>query len=407
MRAPLTPIKAYVHDVQSAGSAGKDDATNDARLSHWLTVAQAAERLAKLPKNEQPAYVLALARGVLPPRGGRPTQTEGDGRVASEPIEQLAERLRLDAEDMERAGCFELALTTVSAVCRLLSDSRLSARLLATAHMGRVARQIGDLETATDCYSTVVDGGKTSGDGPVAAHGYIGLGNVAHARGNRPEQKSCFRQALELAHRGSPVELSAHQGLMVVANLEHDLADALLHGWRAHDLAPPDSEVQLEIIGNLARTAFESEFFDAARSGFDYVIQRAKFPRIRLPAIGGAMRVAAVTNRRDEVSSLDALGQQEISESAAPFDVARFLLWNAEAWQSLGDVARRNRSVEHAIQLAGTFGFNEIRFKAEAWSSSAPRSRPLTPAGPRTPTWHADSSVVVKDGIHRLVALSA
>lgn len=406
MRAPLTPIKAFIHDAATLGQQADNFAADDPRLSQWLLVAQASERLARLKPAERGEYVTMLRTSVLPLRAGRPTQIEGDGRVPTDALAELAERLRLDAEDMERAGCFELALTTVASVCQMLSrrPERLTARLLATAHLGRVVRQIGEFNSAVDCYTTVTTEGQAMKDGPVAAHGYIGLGNVAHARGNRPSQKAFFLKALDLAVKGSRVELSAHQGLLVTANLEGHLADALLHGWRAHDLAPPKSEAQYETVTNMSHTALHSGFYAAAQSGFDYVVLHALVPRIRLPAITGSIRAATRLKEHHKLDSFEDQGRIEASRTSNPFETAAFYFWAAVARKEFGDLAAAAPLLQSSLYLAEKFGLHELRLRAENLLTSDADS---TPAGPSPASRYADDNdPVVMDGIGRLTALA-
>ncbi|MEP6832381.1 MAG: hypothetical protein ABJB74_03265 [Gemmatimonas sp.] len=405
MRAPLTPLKAFIHDAANLGKGHSSGSNDDPRLSLWLTVAQAAERLAASHPDLRDEYADHLRRSILPERRERPSQIEGDGRAPTDRVSQLAERLRVEAEDMELAGCFELARTTVSSVCQMLARAPLTNRLLATAHLGRVNRQLGDLNSAVDCYSTVTEEGQAANDGPVAAHGFIGLGNVAHARGNRPAQKSLFEQALGLAARGSTVELSAHQGLMIVANAQNLLADALLHGWRAHDLAPPDSELQLAIVGNLAHTAFRAGFYVAALAGNQHVIQKSRVAFHRLPSIGTAIRSAAHLGFRDEVCSLQAVGDEEIGHGAPPFEVARLYLWYAEAWSVLGEGNTVTELLAKSVKIADSYGFHELRIRAETFQLQR-TSVPNKSVRPLTQSFDPNSSAIV-DGIGRLESLAA
>lgn len=402
MRAPLTPIKAFVHDAEKLGKAGSANPQDDPRLPQWLAVAQAAERIAELTPTQRSEYVQSLGGSVLPERAGRPTQTEGDGRSPTEIVAQLAERLRLEAEDMERANCFELALTTVSAVCRMLANASLPSRLLATAHLGRVNRQIGDLNAAADCYRTVTTEAEVACDNPVGAHGFIGLANVAHARGNVPEQKGFFERALELAAKDSTAEFLAHQGLALVATSQRHLADALLHGWRAHDLAPPESELQLAVLINLARTALEAGFNDASLTGFQFVIDRTSITRLRMPALGGAILAAANGGKTEAVLRFEAEGRAIIEGGAPPFEVARFCLWTAEAWHTLRVHPKVKPLLQESLSLADTLGFHELRMRAEqllAADSKAAKASESTFLS----VDHSDP--IVKDGIGRLEAL--
>ena len=404
MRAPLTPIKAFLVDATTLGKAGDATSADDPHLSQWLAVAQAAERLAELRPPQRGEYATILRGTVLSLRAERPTQIEGDGRTPTDDVSKLGERLRLEAEDMERAGCFELALTTVSSVCQMLARGAVTARLLATAHLGRVTRQIGELSSAADCYTTVTTAGLAVNDGPVAAHGFIGLGNVAHARGNRPDQKTYYLRALALAAKGSPVELSAHQGLMVTANQQGELADALLHGWCVHDLALPDSEVQLETLINLANTALNGSFYEASLAGFDYVIQRTTLSRIRLPAIGGGIKAAGLRRIHERVDQLEQLGRAEVRRAALPLESAAFFFSAAEARRSLGDNASVASLIAASLELADTFGFHELRVRAQNLVDARPAAVPATPSA--LELWTYESDPLIQNGIDRLAALS-
>lgn len=406
MRAPLTPIKAFVHDAAALGKGGSTGAADDSRLSQWLLVAQSAERLAELKPEQRDDYVRMLVSSVLPPREGRPTQIEGDGRKPVNAVAGLAERLRLEAEDMERGGCFEMAFTTISSVCQMLARGKdsVTAKLLATAHLGRVARSIGELNVASDCYTTVTTEGTSISDGPVAAHGYIGLGNVAYTRGNRPSQKACYAKALELAPEGSPVELSAHQGLMVTANQQGEFADAMLHGWRAHDLAPPESEVQLEIIANVANTALYGGFYAAALVGFEYVIQRSPLVRNRLPVIGGGLRAAARVGEVGKVDEIERKGKEDVRHSTAPFEIARFYYCAAEARFILKDRDAVGPLIKASLALADTYGFHELRMRAESLLTTQMDSPKVTP--PEAEFVVDVSDPRVRTGISRLRSLA-
>ncbi|MEP6764159.1 MAG: hypothetical protein ABJB66_07610 [Gemmatimonadaceae bacterium] len=405
MRAPLTPLKAFLSDSER-GQTGFGN-VGDNRMSHWLSVAQAAERICVSTRNDSVEYAKTLSHSVLPPREQRPTQIEGDGREPSDSLGKLAERFRLEAEDMERAGCFELALVTVSSVCRALTDAPISQRLLATVHMGRVMRQMGDLDSAKEVYTGVATTAMSVGEKPIAAHGHIGLGVVAAERGNQPDQKAHYQKALELAPLGSPVERSSHQGLMVVAVARNDLADALLHGWRAHDLSPPKSDVQYEVIGNMARVAHEGGFFGAAKAGFEFVLQHSTVARIRIVSIGGAVRTAASLGLKEEALRYVDLGFLEVHKGAPRHDAARFYLWCAEAFAKLGDVESRNSLAERAGQIADADGFHEVRHRSEALLNQptlSTTSRPSSQIAGRRPAFFESDSVRI--GINRLEALA-
>ena len=406
MRAPLTPLKAFLSDSEQLGETGFGS-VGDGRMSHWLSVAQAAERFGVMALVDRAEYVKSLSDSLLPKSNQRPTQIEGDGREPSDSLGKTAERFRLQAENMERAGCFELALVTVSSVCRALTDAPLSQRLLATVHMGRVMRQMGDLDSAREVYTGVTTTALSAGERPIAAHGHIGLGVVAAERGNQPDQKAHYKKALDLAPRGSPVERSSHQGLMVVAVARNDLAEALLHGWRAHDLSPPNSDVQFEIIGNMARVAHEGGFYGAARAGFDFVLQHCKVARVRIVSAGGVVRTVASLGLRDDAMRYVALGTIEVGHGASRHDAARFFMWCAEAFSKLDDAKSCDEFAMRAEQIADVDGFYEIRHKSEALRNGTPglAVSPIssTVARGKLSVFKRDS---VRMGIDRLEALA-
>ncbi len=329
MRSPLPALQAFSRDAFET----KQHADNaDPRLSGWFAVTKAAERLCGMRRDDRQSYLLSLAHGVLPPSSARPTLRHDVTDAPAEPIAKLTERLRLEAEDMERAGCYEMAFATVSAACRLSRESDVVSQLTATAHLGRIARQLGDSGAATDCYEAVVAEATRVRDGPLQALGILGLGNLARSRGNRPEERRLFNVALALAHPGGTCETSARLGMMTLLLSEHRLPEALDHGWRAFDLTASDSDERATIVSNIAFAALHADFAGAALSGFLHVLTLTRVLRIRLPAIGGGMRAAASRNEIPVVERLGSIGDEEASRANIPFVVAGYALNAGLAW---------------------------------------------------------------------------
>jgi tetratricopeptide (TPR) repeat protein len=367
-----------------------------------------AERLSGLDAAERDGYLATLASDLLPASDARPTLVHDAKAGPTDSLARLSERLRVEAEQMERSGCFEMAFATLSAVCQMSSQADVTTRLTATTHLGRIARQLGDFETATDCYTMVTDLGLRERDGPLASLGFIGLGLVAMNRGNRPAERSMFERALSLAHPGGWVEASASQGLMNVAIAERRLIDALLHGWRAFDLAPEGGETRAMILSNLALTSLHSDFTAAALGGFMHVLTLTDTARIRLPAIGGAMRAAARLREDKQLHSLKAAGDRESARAALPFEGARFLLHAGEAWLTVGDREFARRRYQDAHALAVQHGFFEIRIKAEdalAAMEVEERRVPPTNLSASSISFDEEGERLVAAGIGRLEAL--
>jgi tetratricopeptide (TPR) repeat protein len=405
MRSPLPAFQAFAQDAR-ARSSNLDD--RDVRLADFLAVTKVAEQLSTLDPFGRRQYLEAVADELLPASDVRPTLVHDVQPRPEDPLARLSERLRLEAEQMERSGCFEMAFATLSAVCQMSVHADLTTRMTATVHLGRVARQLGDFETATDCYSTVTEESLRERDGPLAALGFIGLGVIANNRGNRPAERAMFERALSLAHPGGIVEASASQGLMNVAIAEHRHIDALLHGWRAFDLATDISETRAMILSNLALTSFHADFTAAALGGFMHVLTLTNTARIRLPAIAGAMRAAARLREDREVVTLNAQGDRETIRAALPFESARFLLHAGEAWATVGDRDFARRRYQDALAMAVQHGFFEIRVKAEDALDALQRTRIDVPQANLTAssvTSDPEAEALVAAGIGRLEAL--
>ena len=120
MRNPLPAFEAFSLDANAIASPDRD---GHASLGGWLAVAKAAERLSALPLADRATYLESLTASVLPPSKLRPTLVRDGDRPPQDPVARLAERFRIEAEDMERAGCFEMAYATVAAVCRLVAHA--------------------------------------------------------------------------------------------------------------------------------------------------------------------------------------------------------------------------------------------------------------------------------------------
>jgi tetratricopeptide (TPR) repeat protein len=362
MRSPLPALQAFAHDARALASMEDERAE---RLTTWLAVAKAAERLCVLGESERDAYLAEIPATLLPETEQRPTQVHDAKPAPTDALGRLAERLRLEAEQMERSGCFELAFTTVASVCRLVAHGGSVPRLTATVQLGRIARQLGDLDSAADCYQQVTEVALHERDGPLAAFGFIGLGNLARNRGNRPLERSLFERALTLAHPGGRVEAMASQGLMNVAISENRPIDALLHGWRAYDLASDESETRAMILSNLALVSLQADFAEAALRGFLHALSLTDVPRIQLPTISGAIRAAARLREHRRVHQLNAEGEAAAERARMPFESARFLLYAGEAWTTVGDIAFARRRYADAIAIAREYGFHEVVLRAE------------------------------------------
>lgn len=404
MRSPLPAFQAFAHDARARSAEAAD---LDERMSGFLAVAKSAERLSTMARAQRAEFAAALAE-ILPPSDARPSLTHDVQPAPVEWLARMAERFRVEAEHMERSGCFELAFTTMSAVCQFTARSDLTTRMLATVHLGRVARQLGDLESATDCYQTAADESLRERDGPLAARGLIGLGVIAHTRGNRPAERKLFERALSLAAPGGGADMAASQGLMLSALEERRLTDALRHGWRAYDLTAPGSEDRAMILSSIATASLHGDFSAAALRGFLHVLTLTDTARIRLTSIGGAIRAAARLRDGVQVQSLEQSGELESQRARIPFETARFHMFAAEAWAMMGDRDFARRRLQDAIAVATVHGFFELKVRSEDALDALEHEAQVVPQANRTTEYlsdYAGDAEVVRDGIGRLEAL--
>jgi len=406
MRSPLPALQAFSLDAQATQAADGDDSTS---LSLWLRIAKAAERVSSMSGAKRLAYVGEIEATLLPPTAARPSLIHDALPAPSDPVARFAERLRVEADEMERGSCFQLAFTTVSAVCRLTAESDLVTRMLAIVHLGRIARQLDDQPTASDCYMTVVNEASRERDGPLEALGHLGLGAQARMRGNRPEERRHGERALMLAYPNGRTERSAHLGMMNIAMAERRVADSLLHGWRAYDLGEEGSEFRAMILGNLALVAHNAGFHQPALQGFLHALTLTPVLRLRILSYGGAVRAAAALKDRALMESLDREGFAEARRANIPFEMGLYFAAAAEAWCSLPDRAVAEQWLTHLEAILRDRKFHELAARAEACRTrldNLHRSPVAAPSGAWSTTVSDEANNhVVLTGIDRLLGL--
>jgi hypothetical protein len=370
MRKPLSPLKAFELDARSAAERAVD--IGDA-LVMWLSIAQSADQLPGL-RGARRDEAVRQAIDLLRPLGlQRPTMQHDRRAAPTEGIEFVAEQFRSAAEAMERAGCFELAYTTVSAICRLTARAGYVAAALATVHLGRIARQMNDLSSAEDCYASMVETCVRERDGPLEARGHIGFALLHDMRGNLPAAEAEYLVALHLAEPSGSTCVAACQGLMSIAIANRRLADALLYGWRLYDMSEHDLDARTSVLADLSVVALHAGFAEAASRGFEHALTLSRLPRIRLDTLAGAIRAAARLGDRARVERYDG----EILTGIATVNYSHItsfaLLCAAEAWSVVGEIPTARARVEACLDVARRFGHHEQFFRAEQLSQMMDR----------------------------------
>lgn len=404
MRKPLAPLQAFVEDARLAAERGADV---DRELVDWLTVAQAAEQLAAARADNRDSALIEARRALAPFAGQRPVIVHDVQPAPTEPMDVLFEEFRVAAEAMEVNGCFELALSVVSSVCRLSSTGGYAGAMLATTHLGRVARQMNELSIAEDCYSTVVATSVRERDGPLQARGHIGLALIHDMRGNLPACEQEYRRVLAVAAPNGACAIGAWQGLMTIAMTRGDLGDALQYGWRIYDASDDNPDGRIAALSDLSIVSTQAGFPRPAMNGFRQALALCTADRHRLPVLGGAIRAAAALGERELAMSYDQQAFNGIAVANQPFTAAMVLLHLADAWITLREFDMAKARIDSARALAERYRYAEYIFRADALESRIAteqreaRTEPLVTEAQPFP----DSDVMVSSGLHRLATV--
>ena len=335
-----------------------------------MSVAQLAERLAAARGDTRAAALAEAELRLEAFAHPRPTMVHDAQPRPSDPVGKVAELLRAAAEEMERAGSFELAYATVTGACRLTAGADYVSASLATLHLGRVARQMNDYAVAKDCYDTMLSVALREQDGPLAARGHIGLALLHDMKGNLPAAEAEYKRALRMATPMRGAFASASQGLMSLALTRGQLADALLYGWNVYDASADDTEVRAGVLGELSSVALSAGFYEAALKGYLFASSLSNVPRLHVVVASGVIRAAArlhemVLMRRYDVRLLD-----DIARANQPHTAAMCLLFAAEGWVFVQDFTTARERLDHGRALAEQFGYFEYVFRADAIARS-------------------------------------
>jgi tetratricopeptide (TPR) repeat protein len=321
----------------------------------------------------------------------------------------LCEELRVAAEAMELGGCFELAYSVVTSVCRIHASGGYVSAMLATTHLGRVARQMNDLSFAEDCYSNVVTTSMRERDGPLAARGHIGLALIHDMRGNFPACEAEYRRVLAVAAPNGSCAVGAWHGLMSIAMTRGDLADALLFGWQIYDVHDKDADARVGILTDLSIVAAQAGFPVPALNGFRQALTMANTERQIMPVLGGAVRAAAAMGDIELTAEYDRQALRSIARANQPYMATMTLLNIADAWLVLRQLDTATARVAAARDLAEKFRYAEYVFRADAIDDRIRAAARLGTAS-RTTTEAAQAVTtdeVTARGIRRLEALHA
>lgn len=186
-------------------------------------------------------------------------------------------------------------------------------------------------------------------------------------RGNYPEARTSFRRAIAAARRAGSLELrrAAHHGLLFAAAAARDIDLALAHGWAAVNYTSPEQpDDRAETLVNLAGVGCLVGAHRAALGACLSALELTDTPRVRLTALGTAVRSAAALGETRLVAHLAQDVERTIGRSGQPFENARVLIELAEVLVDAGD-PRAGEYAARAGELARAGAFHEISLRAE------------------------------------------
>jgi tetratricopeptide (TPR) repeat protein len=368
MLCPYSTPLAYREDLRlhpGRESFGEQD-------DMWILIAHTIERMADVSPADRAVYARRVGDGL--------SETLQDGERKSEPVPILSPSVRkvlahlraidrpegIDelfhagvsvASDMEDAGVFHLAFSTLGHLRLALPEASARFHGWALANQARIARQLGEMESAAELYSAAEELARSHDVAEVAARASYGMGGLALMRGNLPRARTQYERALATAREASSEALVglAHRGLLVVNAKAGAFDDAIRHGWHAFERASGDPASQAELLANIASVCFDCGHYDASFAAFVVAALWGRILRVSLPSLAGAALAAAHLGRREHLAVLTQRINRDLSEGAPPYESAQVLLDLARAYEEIRDpaaneYASRARSIGIAHQ---------------------------------------------------------
>lgn len=370
MLAVESPLEAYRSDLER--NPGHEDFGPSDTL--WLLVAHCLGRVSRAHPDSRQELSTLCAKALK--EFSAPQSRMGDQLAVNLDLvnygllnssqadgsDSLARGVRGFASHMCDAGALATAYTTVALARQIVSAGSAREQGLLAADQARIARQLGDFETAEHLYEVAEKIATRANDAVVLSRVSTGRGTLARTRGNYPKARELFERALTLAKISgcADVQFIAHQGLTITCAVADNVNDALQHGWAAFEFAGSDTTRQAEALSNLAQLSLMAGYPRAALSGFSAALSRSHTLRIRLPQLGGAALGAGRCKDLDSLERLAAEIDRVTELSALPYENAQSFLHLAQAFAAAGDQARASRYRESTRRIAKARGFFEL-----------------------------------------------
>lgn len=373
MLAPLNPLDAYRTDLDRLhrrSEFGNADTV-------WLLLAHCLGKLSRIgePIRDQIALQSANAlRDLAESADGLPAESpqhRADLQLMVAGLSSIdtaaganavSRACRGFAARMAEAGALTVAYSVIGYARHVASDASDRERGLLVADQARIARQLGELDTAEELYRTAAAIGERATDKELMSRSFLGRGVIARVRGNYPRARSLFRHGLQLAVASGSSELTffAHQGLTIVCNVTGDFSAGIEHGWKAFALASGDQVREAETLTNLAQSCLDCGYPRAALRAFLSALSRTDLLRIRLSALGGAALAAGKLEDRTLLNRLSWEIVQTAQRSSLPYENAQALYHLSAAFIAVADDISAERYRQEVQKIAQARGYFEL-----------------------------------------------
>lgn len=378
MLAPLSPLDAYRTDLDRLNRRSEFGNADTV----WLLLAHCLGRLSKVGDAVRDQLALQSANALrdladASDGGEEPDSAHAnDLRMMIAGLSAIETRAGADAVSracrgfaarMAESGALSVAFAVIGFARTVAADASDRERGLLAADQARIARQLGELDSADELYRTASAIGERSSDAELLARTSLGRGVIARVRGNYPKARAFFQHGLALAESTASrdLEFFAHQGLTIVTCVTGDSDASIRHGWEAFRLAVGDTTREAESLTNLSQLCLEYGYSRAALSGFTSALARTDTLRIRLSALGGAALAAGRLEERVTLSRIARDITQSVERSALPYENAQSLFHLSAAYLAVGDEVTSERYRQEVQQIAKARGYFELQNQVE------------------------------------------
>ena len=378
MLSPLNPLDAYRSDLDRLNRRSEFGNADTV----WLLLAHCLGRLTKVgeaARDQLATQSSSALRDLAESADGLPVEDAGHGadlRLMIAGLSALDSRAGADAVSracrgfaarMAESGALAVAYTVLGSAREVAAEASDRERGLLAADQARLARQLGELDSAEELYRTASAIGERSSDRELQSRASLGRGVIARVRGNYPQARTLFYRGLDLAKlaESSELEFLAHQGLTIVTCVTGDSNASLRHGWSTFALALGDATRESESLTNLAQLCLEYGYPLAALRGFLASLTRTNVLRVRLSTLGGAAVAAGRLNQRRLLDDITFETVALVEQSVLPYENAQALYSLSAAHVAIGDDVTAERHRQEVLRIAKARGYFELLHRTE------------------------------------------